>query len=56
MLELAWAGTKPVPLADGSERKFIEDMDTVTMRGYAGPEGARVGFGEVKTQILPAYA
>ncbi|MEM8584265.1 MAG: fumarylacetoacetase, partial [Bacteroidota bacterium] len=35
MLELAWAGTKPVPLEDGSERKFIYDGDTVIMRGWA---------------------
>lgn len=59
MLELAWAGTKPVPLKDGSTRVFLKDHDTVTMRGSAtkvdenGNE-IRVGFGEVKTEILPA--
>ncbi|MEO0902778.1 MAG: fumarylacetoacetase, partial [Bacteroidota bacterium] len=35
MLELAWMGTKPLKMKDGSERKFINDGDTVTMRGYA---------------------
>ena len=54
MLELAWAGTKPVEMADGSTRKFIEDYDTVTMRGYAQKGDMRVGFGEVQTQVLPA--
>jgi fumarylacetoacetase len=34
MLELAWKGTKPIPMADGTERKFIQDGDTVTMRGF----------------------
>ena len=54
MLELAWAGSKPVPLNDGSERKFINDNDTVIMRGYAQKEDIRVGFGEVRAKILPA--
>lgn len=53
MLELAWMGTKPLKMNDGSERKFINDGDTVTMRGYAEKEGKRVGFGEVKTKVLP---
>ena len=54
MLELAWKGTKPLRLSDGSERKFILDYDTVIMRGYAEKNGVRVGFGEVSTQVLPA--
>lgn len=54
MLELAWKGTKPLKLNDGSERKFIEDGDTVIMRGYAKKDGVRIGFGEVKTKVLPA--
>ncbi|MEO2052478.1 MAG: fumarylacetoacetase [Allomuricauda sp.] len=54
MLELAWMGTKPVQLKDGSERKFILDGDTVTLRGYAEKNGKRVGFGEVSTKVLPA--
>lgn len=54
MLELAWMGTKPVQLNDGSERKFINDGDTVTLRGYAQKEAIRVGFGAVSTKVLPA--
>ena len=54
MLELAWAGTKPVEMKDGTTRKFIQDMDTVTMRGHAQKDGIRVGFGEVSSQLLPA--
>jgi fumarylacetoacetase len=53
MLELAWAGSKPVQLQDGSERKFIQDGDTVTLKGYSEKSGKRVGFGEVTTKILP---
>ena len=54
MLEISWGGKKPVTLKDGSERTFIEDYDTVTMRGFAEKDGTRVGFGEVKGQILPS--
>ncbi len=54
MLELTWNGERPLHLADGQERAFIHDHDTVSMRGYADKEGRRVGFGEVRTKILPA--
>ncbi len=54
MLELAWKGTKPIAMPDGSTRSFINDGDTVTLRGYAEKEGIRVGFGEVRTKVLPA--
>lgn len=53
LLELAWAGTKPVPMSDGTTRKFLHDGDTVVMRGHAEKDGIRVGFGEVRTEILP---
>lgn len=54
MLELTWRGQNPIKLSDGSERKFLEDNDTVIMRGYAEKGGIRVGFGEVEGKILPA--
>lgn len=54
MLEIAWAGQKPITLSDGSQRKFINDGDTVTMRGFGDKDGARVGFGEVRSKVLPA--
>ena len=53
MLELSWGGSNPIQLKDSSERKFIEDGDTVTMRGYAQNGDIRVGFGEVTTKVLP---
>ena len=56
MLELAWRGTRPLPLADGSERKFLLDGDTVTMRGHAEKDGVRIGFGEVSGTVLPALS
>ena len=54
MLELTWRGTEPIILADGSQRKFIEDFDTIIMRGHAEKNGVRVGFGEVTGKVLPA--
>lgn len=54
MLELAWKGTKPLKLNDGSERKFILDHDEVIMRGHCEMNGIRLGFGEVVTKVLPA--
>jgi len=54
MLELAWKGTKPLKMDDGSERKFIHDNDTIIMRGYAKNNEVRIGFGETATTILPA--
>ncbi|MCX6192029.1 MAG: fumarylacetoacetase [Flavobacteriia bacterium] len=54
MLELAWKGTKPLTLADGSQRRFILDGDTVVMRGYCQNASIRIGFGEVKGKLLPA--
>jgi len=54
MLELSWKGTKPVQLDDGTERNFIQDGDTVIMRGFSEKNNVRVGFGEVCTKILPA--
>ena len=54
MLELAWKGTKPLAMNDGTERRFIQDGDTVTMRGFCQNAEVRIGFGEVKAKILPA--
>jgi len=54
MLEIAWKGTRPVQLPDGSERKFIHDNDTLIFKGFGEKNGIRIGFGEAVTTILPA--
>ena len=54
MLEVSWKGTKPVSMPDGTERRFINDHDTVIMRGYSEKDNVRVGFGEVSVKVLPA--
>ncbi|MBI5914332.1 MAG: fumarylacetoacetase [Bacteroidetes bacterium] len=53
MLELTWRGTKPIRMPDGTERKFIQDGDTVTMRGWGEKNGVRIGFGEAAGKVLP---
>ena len=54
MLELSWKGTKPLTMKDGSERKFLQDNDTVIMKAHCEQDGFRLGFGEVRSTILPA--
>jgi fumarylacetoacetase len=54
MLELTWKGQNPIQLKDGSERKFINDYDTVIMRAYCQNDKIRIGFGECTGKILPA--
>lgn len=53
LLELTWGGKNPIMLPDGTERRFLEDFDTIIIRGYAEKEGVRVDFGEVRNTILP---
>ena len=54
MLERSWNGAEAVELESGQQRKFLEDGDTVTLRGYCQGNGFRVGFGECSGKVLPA--
>lgn len=58
LIELTWGGTRPVGLAGGGQRTYLEDGDAIVMRGWcAGPDGSyRVGFGECRGRVLPAAA
>ena len=53
MLELSWGGKNPIKLESGETRSFIEDFDTIIMKGHCEKNGIRVGFGEVRSQLLP---
>jgi fumarylacetoacetase len=55
MLELTWGGKNPIKMKDGSERKFINDNDTVTIKGYCQNSSTRIGFGEVSNKLLPPF-
>ena len=54
MLELTWRGRKPIVFPNGDHRKFLNNNDTVIIRGYAENDKVRIGFGEAVTKILPA--
>lgn len=54
MMELTWRGTKPIVLKDGSDRKFVNDNDTITLKGYCEKDGIRIGFGACTAKVLPA--
>ena len=54
LLELSWNDERPVEINSNQTRTYLEDGDTVTLRGHAQRDGIRVGFGEVRTKILPS--
>jgi fumarylacetoacetase len=54
LLEISWNGAEPIELASGIVRTFLEDGDSLVMRGWCQGDGYRVGFGEVEGTILPA--
>jgi fumarylacetoacetase len=55
LLEISWGGKEPFAI-DGGVRSFIEDNDTLTLRGHAQGDGYRIGFGECTGKVLPALA
>ncbi|MCA1501969.1 fumarylacetoacetase [Bradyrhizobium sp. NBAIM14] len=54
LLEISWNGTEPVELPGGARRSFLEDGDSLVMRGWCQGNGYRVGFGEVEGTIVAA--
>jgi fumarylacetoacetase len=54
LLEISWNGTEPIELPGGVRRTFLEDGDSLVMRGWCQGDGYRVGFGEVEGTIWPA--
>ena len=51
MLELSWGGKNYIEIGNGSKRKFVEDNDTIIMRGVAQNESYKIGFGDLKTKF-----
>ena len=54
LLELSWGGKEPITLDSGEERSFIEDGDTITLKGAALGDGYRIGFGDCAGKVVPA--
>ena len=53
LLELGWGGKEPIAI-NGGTRSFIEDNDTLTLRGHAQGAGYRIGFGDCAGKVIPA--
>jgi len=56
LLELSWGGKEPLTLNTGETRSFIEDNDTLTLRGTCHGDGYTIGFGDCVGKVLPALA
>ncbi|MBV7379792.1 fumarylacetoacetase [Maritimibacter dapengensis] len=54
LLELSWGGKEPVELANGETRTFIQDGDTLTLKGAAHGDGYQIGFGDCVGRLKPA--
>lgn len=55
LMEKSWAGREPFTLDTGETRTFIEDGDTLTLRGAAKGDGFTIGFGDCTGTIRPAH-
>jgi fumarylacetoacetase len=55
LLELSWGGKEPIAIAGGT-RSFIEDNDTLTLRGQCRGHGYTIGFGDCTGKVIPALA
>lgn len=56
LLELTWGGTNPITLSNGEVRKFVEDGDSIVIRGKSIKNGKVIGFGDCEGTVLPAWS
>jgi fumarylacetoacetase len=54
LIEISWNGAEPIELGRDIKRSFLEDGDSLTIRGWCQGDGYRVGFGELEGTIGPA--
>jgi fumarylacetoacetase len=55
LLELTWRGSEPIDLPDGTQRRFLQDGDELTISAWCESDNAtRIGFGSCSGIILPA--
>ena len=53
LLELSWGGKEPITIT-GGRRSFLEDNDTLTLRGVCRGQGYTIGFGDCSGKVIPA--
>ncbi|WP_417597833.1 fumarylacetoacetase [Pararhodobacter oceanensis] len=56
LLELSWGGKEPLTLVGGATRSFLEDGDTLTLKGACKGAGYTIGFGDCTGTVLPALS
>jgi fumarylacetoacetase len=57
LLEQTVGGKQPLQLSNGQTRTFLQDGDSIILKGYCRKAGARrIGFGECRAKVLPAVA
>ena len=57
LLELTQGGSQPIRLSNGETRRFLEDGDSVILRGFCERDGyRRIGLGECRGTVMPARA
>ena len=54
MLELSWNGKEPITLQNGAERAFLEDGDSISLKGWCQGKGYKIGFGDCEGTIYPS--
>lgn len=54
LIEITWNATKPLKMTTGEDRSFLEDGDTINLKGFCQGNGYRIGFGPCSGTILPA--
>ena len=55
LLERTWRGSIPLVLPDGSERRFLEDGDEVSLQAHCAAAGTiSIGFGNCRGVVVPA--
>ena len=54
MLELSWNGKEPLTLPNGEQRVFLQDGDTLILKGYKKGNGFTIGFGDCSGKVLPS--
>ncbi|MEO6360175.1 MAG: fumarylacetoacetase, partial [Sphingomicrobium sp.] len=53
LMEISRGGKRPLQLASGETRSFLEDGDELTLRAWCETEGAvRIGFGECTGRVV----
>ena len=56
-MELSQGGKRAIAFANGESRTWLQDGDSIILRGYCQRDGfRRIGFGECRGTVLAAPA